>query len=58
MAIPAAVEQVQERLVQTWVTVRPYAKTALHYLYIPAIIGAGMMFTDPKPSWVQLLGPM
>jgi hypothetical protein len=33
-------------------------QTALHWGYIPAIIAVGMLTTEPRPSWVQLLGPM
>ena len=33
-------------------------QTALHWGYIPAIIAGGMLTTEPRPSWVQLLGPM
>jgi hypothetical protein len=33
-------------------------QTALHWAYIPAIIAVGMLYTDPAPSWSQLLGPM
>lgn len=33
-------------------------QTALHWGYIPAIITAGMLLTEPRPSLGQLLGPM
>lgn len=33
-------------------------QTLLHWGYIPAIITIGMLTTEPRPSWVQLLGPM
>ena len=33
-------------------------QVALHWGYIPAIIAVGMLYTEPRPSWVQLLGPM
>lgn len=33
-------------------------QTLLHWGYIPAIIAGGMLLTEPRPSWVQLLGPM
>lgn len=36
----------------------PYAKTALHYGFIPAVILVGMTCTEPRPSLAQLLGPM
>ena len=36
----------------------PDLQIALHYGYIPAIIAVGMFTTEPRPSWVQLLGPM
>ncbi|PSC69782.1 TOM complex component [Micractinium conductrix] len=58
MAIPPVVEQQLERVQAAWVAVRPYAKIALHWGYIPAIIAAGMLTTEPRPSLAQLLGPM
>ncbi|EFN58105.1 hypothetical protein CHLNCDRAFT_142437 [Chlorella variabilis] len=49
---------VPEKLQAAWEKVQPYAKTALHWGYIPAIIAVGMLYTEPRPSWGQLLGPM
>ena len=33
-------------------------QAAVHWGYIPAIIAIGMLYTEPRPSWWQLLGPM
>jgi len=43
---------------KAWDSVSPYAKTALHWGFIPAIIVVGMTCTDPKPTLAQLVGPM
>lgn len=50
--------RVTETAEQIWDQVAPYAKTALHWGFIPGIIIIGMTCTDPKPSLAQLLGPM
>lgn len=34
------------------------SKTIFHYGYIPTIIVLGMTTTEPKPSLLQILGPM
>lgn len=49
---------VAEKVGAAWETVSPYAKTALHWGFIPAIIVVGMTCTEPKPTIGQLLGPM
>ena len=36
----------------------PLPQTLLHVGYIPAIILAGMYLTKPRPTLVQLVGPM
>jgi import receptor subunit TOM7 len=54
----AAVSQVVNAAGRAWETTAPYAKTALHYGFIPAIIVVGMTCTEPRPSLAQLLGPM
>lgn len=43
---------------KAWDSVSPYAKTALHWGFIPAIIVVGMTCTEPKPTIAQLVGPM
>jgi len=43
---------------RAWQNAAPYAKTALHWGFIPVIIVVGMTCTEPKPSLAQLLGPM
>eukprot|EP00873_Tetraselmis_striata_P045632 jgi/Tetstr1/465896/TSEL_010512.t1 len=34
------------------------SKTIFHYGYIPTIIVLGMTTTEPKPSLLQILGPI
>lgn len=43
---------------KVWQRAAPYAKTALHWGFIPAVIIVGMTCTEPRPSLAQLLGPM
>ena len=53
-----SVAQLLDSVERAWERTAPYAKTALHWGFIPAIIVVGMTCTDPKPSLGQLLGPM
>ena len=53
-----ALSQAVDTVGRLWETAAPYAKTALHYGFIPAIIVVGMTCTEPRPSLAQLLGPM
>ena len=46
------------KVTEMWDAVSPYAKTAVHWGFIPAIIVVGMTCTEPKPSLAQLIGPM
>ena len=43
---------------KAWQKAAPYAKTALHWGFIPTIIVLGCTITEPRPSLAQLLGPM
>jgi import receptor subunit TOM7 len=56
--ISQASSTVKVGIEKAWESVSPYAKTALHWGFIPAIIVVGMTCTDPKPTIAQLVGPM
>lgn len=56
--ISQASSAVKVGIEKAWESVSPYAKTALHWGFIPAIIVVGMTCTDPKPTIAQLVGPM
>lgn len=58
MALPPQIQQAEESVKKAFDVAKPYLKTLLHWGYIPAIIAGGMLLTEPRPSWVQLLGPM
>ena len=49
-----AARRVMEKLDDAWQSAQPYAKKAVHYGFIPAIIALGMLTTEPRPSLAQV----
>lgn len=58
MTLAGSSERIKEHVCLAWDRASPYAKKAVHWGFIPAIIVVGMTCTDPKPSLAQVLGPM